>query len=251
MDGSGNPLTFNIRGVAPYWRIAWQQNTKNNNLEVGTYGIHMKSTPGAITGLEDGYTDWAFDFQDDLTIPKLHGDVISLRGTYIRENSSLLATATTLGDPIVQHHLNTVQANAEYHFGDKYSATIGYFDVDGTPDFLAYSDAITPGDPTTVPSVIGSINGDPRSNGVMANISWWPVQNIGLTFQYTGYTRFNGAATNYDGAGQECRFKQHVVPDRAIRFLASLENNRRFLDSDSKELFDGRARRATHRVRPL
>jgi hypothetical protein len=192
VDASGAPLTFNIRGVAPYWRLAWQQNMKNNNLEVGTYGMHMKSTPGAITGLEDGYTDWAIDFQDDLTIPELHNDVLSLRGSYIRENSSLLATATTLVDPLVQHHLNTVQANAEYHFGDKYAATIGYFDVDGTPDPLLYPEA----------PVSGNLNGDPRSNGVVANVSWWPVQNIGLTLQYTAYTRFNGAATNYDQAGR-------------------------------------------------
>ena len=202
VDNSNNALTFNIRGVAPYWRIAWQQNTKNNNLEVGTYGIHMKSTPGAITGMEDGYTDWAVDFQDDLTIPKLRGDVLSFRGSYIRENSSLNATLGGGGASFAQHHLNTVQANAEYHFGDKYSATIGYFDVDGTPDFLLYSGATTPGDVTTVPPLTGSLNGDPRSNGILANISWWPVQNIGLSAQYTAYTRFNGAGTNYDGAGR-------------------------------------------------
>jgi hypothetical protein len=184
--------TFNIRGVAPYWRLAWQQNMKNNNLEVGTYGMHMKSTPGAITGLEDGYTDWAIDFQDDLTIPQLHNDVLSLRGSYIRENSSLLATATTLVDPLIQHHLNTVQANAEYHLGDKYSGTIGYFELDGTPDPFLFPEA----------AVSGNLNGDPRSNGVVANVSWWPVQNIGLTLQYTAYTRFNGAATNYDQAGR-------------------------------------------------
>jgi len=192
VDNSGAALPFNIRGVAPYWRLAWQQNMKNNNLEIGTYGMHMKSTPGAITGLEDGYTDWAVDFQDDLTIPKLHNDVLSLRGTYIRENSSLLATATALVDPIVQHHLNTVQANAEYHFGDKYAATIGYFEMDGTPDPLLFPEA----------SVFGNLNGDPRSDGIIANVSWWPVQNIGLTFQYTGYTRFNGGGTNYDLAGR-------------------------------------------------
>ena len=186
------PLTFNIRGVAPYWRVAWQQNTKNNNLMVGTYGMHMKSTPGAITGLEDSYTDWAADFQYDRTIPQFRGDVLSIRGTYIRENSSLVATASSLTDPLIRHHLNTVQANAEYHFGDKYSGTIGYFNVTGTPDPLLF-----PAGPVT-----GNANGDPRSNGVIANVSWWPVQNIGLTFQYTGYTRFNGAGTNYDGAGR-------------------------------------------------
>jgi len=192
--GLNQPI--NIRGVAPYWRVAWQQTWKNNNLEVGSYGIHMKSTPGAITGLEDGYTDWAADFQYDRTIPEFRGDVLSIRGTYIRENSSLHATSP-VGASFLRHHLNTVQANAEYHLGDKYSGTIGWFNVDGTPDPLLFN----AGSLTPLP-VTGSANGDPRSAGYIANISWWPVQNIGLTLQYTGYTRFNGAATNYDGAGR-------------------------------------------------
>jgi hypothetical protein len=199
LPNTGAGQGFNIRGVAPYWRLAWQQNMKNNNLMVGTYGMHMKTTPGAITGLEDGYTDWAVDFQDDLTVPQFRGDVISFRGTYIRENSSLLSTFNLVppGAGLVQHHLNTVQANAEYHLGDKYSGTIGWFNVDGTPDLLLLNAGSLPPLPVT-----GSANGDPRSAGYIANISWWPVQNIGLTLQYTGYTRFNGAATNYDGAGR-------------------------------------------------
>ena len=92
----------------------------------------------------------------------------------------------------IQHHLNTAQVNAEYHLGDKYSATIGWFNLSGTPDSILY-----PLGPFS-----GSTNGDPRANGYIANVSWWPVQNIGLTFQYTGYTTFNGASTNYDGAGR-------------------------------------------------
>src|SRR6202035_5179327 len=66
-DGVGFPI--NIRGVAPYWRVAWQTVTKNNSLEVGTYGIHVKSTPNAVIGLNDSYTDWAVDFQYDRIIP--------------------------------------------------------------------------------------------------------------------------------------------------------------------------------------
>ena len=198
VDGSNNAL-FNIRGVAPYWRAAWQQTSKNNYLEVGTYGMYTKATSGAITGLEDVYTDWAVDFQDDLTIPKLKGDVLSLRGSYTRENSTLNAsynggegTSTHLG-----HHLNAEQANAEYHFGDRVAGTIGWFNIDGTPDPLFFN-----GGTSTVLPVTGSANGDPRSGGYIANVSWWPVQNISLTLQYTGYTRFNGGTTNYDGAGR-------------------------------------------------
>jgi hypothetical protein len=190
IDGLAFPI--NIRGVAPYWRVAWQQTSKNNNLEVGGYGMHVKSSPLAITGLEDSFTDWAVDFQYDRTIPQFGGDVLSFRGTYIRENSSIVATASNLGDLLISHHLNTVQANAEYHFGNKLSGTVGFFNVDGTPDPLLF-----PSGP-----VSGNANGDPRSNGYIANVSWWPVQNIGLTFQYTGYARFNGAGTNYDGSGR-------------------------------------------------
>jgi hypothetical protein len=128
--------------------------------------------------------------------------VVSVRGTYIRENSSLLSTFTSGGADLVHHHLNTVQANAEYHLGDKYSATFGWFDVNGTPDFTLYSGAMSSGGITTFPAVTGSANGDPRSSGYIANLSWWPVQNIGLTCQYTGYTRFNGARLNYDANGR-------------------------------------------------
>ncbi|HZR56911.1 MAG TPA: hypothetical protein VFA74_08570 [Terriglobales bacterium] len=190
---SGAGFGFNIRGVAPYWRAAWQTSSKNNYLEVGSYGIHVKNTPNAITGVMDGYTDWAADFQYDRTIPQLKNDVLSVRGTYIRENSSLLATFAAGGATQIAHHLNTAQANVEYHFGTRVSATAGFFDVTGTGDSLLFAPA----------SVSGSANGSPQSNGYNLNVSWWPVQNIDLAPQYTGYFRFNGARTNYDGAGRD------------------------------------------------
>src|ERR1700676_899791 len=180
----GTLLNVNIRGVAPYWRLAWQTSTTNNSLEIGTYGMHVKSTPGAITigGPTNGYTDWAFDFQFDHTIPQFKNDVVSFRGSYIRENSSLAATFGSGGASLAHHHLNTVQANAEYHYGTKLSGTVGLFSVNGTPDPLLSSPA--PG--------FGSANGDPRSNGYILNLSWWPEQNIDLAVQYTGFLRFNG-----------------------------------------------------------
>lgn len=196
----GTDFGFNIRGLAPYWRLAWQTSSENNNLEIGTYGMHMKSSPGAITGLEDGYTDWAVDFQYDRTLPNLKGDVLSFRGTYIRENSSLRASFASGAATVVGHHLNTAQANVEYHFGNRVSATAGYFDVTGTADPLIFAPA----------PVAGSANGSPQSNGYLLNLSWWPQQNIDLAFQYTGYLRFNGAGTNYDGDGRDANGNNSV-----------------------------------------
>jgi hypothetical protein len=34
--GVGFPI--NIRGMAPYWRLAYQTSNENNNFEIGTYG---------------------------------------------------------------------------------------------------------------------------------------------------------------------------------------------------------------------
>ncbi|MGA9041238.1 MAG: hypothetical protein WB421_11935 [Terriglobales bacterium] len=190
-DGVG--FGINIRGIAPYWRAAWQTSSKNNYLEIGSYGMHVKTTPNGITGLMDGYTDFAGDFQYDRTIPQLKNDVLSFRGSFIRENSSLLATFYTGGASQIYHHLNTAQANVEYHYGTKLSGTAGLFDITGTRDPLLFAPA----------AVSGSANGSPQSNGYLLNVSWWPIQNVDLAVQYTGYLRFNGAQTNYDGAGRD------------------------------------------------
>lgn len=188
----GTGFAFNVRGIAPYWRVAWQTSTTNNNLEVGAYGIHVKSTPNAIIGPMDGYTDWAADFQLDHAIPQWKNDVLSFRGTYIRENSFLEATFASGGAAQPGHHLNTVQTNVEYHLGTRFSATGGFFNITGRADPLLFAQA----------PVAGSVNGSPASRGYLANFSWWPQQNIDLAVQYTGYLRFNGAGPNYDGAGR-------------------------------------------------
>jgi hypothetical protein len=187
---SGTDFGFNVRGLAPYWRVAYQQLTGKTQYEFGAYGMHMRSSPGAITGLEDNFTDYAVDAQIDRTL--FRTDVLSLRGTYIRENSNLAAMAALEAASPGSHHLNTFMANAEYHIGNKYSATFGWFDTNGTVDALLYPQS----------DISGSANGDPKSSGYIANVGFWPWQNLQLSAQYTGYTRFNGGSTNYDAAGR-------------------------------------------------
>ena len=188
---TGTGTSFNIRGVAPYWRVAWQQLTGKTQYEFGTYGIHMQSTPNGISGLEDSYTDWALDTQIDRSL--FRADVLSLRATYIHESSNLLASVAAGASSLAPNRLNTVMANAEYHFGNRYSGTFGIFNTGGTVNPLLYPPA----------SLTGSANGDPRGAGYIANFSYWPWQNLQLAAQYTGYTRFNGGTTNYDGSGRD------------------------------------------------
>jgi hypothetical protein len=186
----GTGFSYNIRGVAPYWRVAWQQLTAKTQYEIGTYGMHVQSTPNAIAGLENEYTDFAVDTQIDRTL--FRKDVLSFRGAYTHERSDLLASFVVGAASHRNNHLDTFQANAEYHFGNRYTGTFGLFDTGGTVDPLLYP----PG------TVSGSANGNPRGSGYLANVSFWPWQNLQLAAQYTGYARFNGGSTNYDGSGR-------------------------------------------------
>jgi len=191
---TGACCTYNIQGTAPYWRLAFQQNGRTASLEVGGYGMHVKSTPGAVTGLENSYTDFGPDIEYDRTLGK---DVLSVRASYVRENAALVASAnppspaTPTASP-GPHHLNASNANVAYHVGNRFSGTLGWFLTDGTNDPVLYAPA----------SVSGSANGGARSEGFISNVSYWPYQNIDLAVQYTNYTRFNGGVTNYDGSGR-------------------------------------------------
>lgn len=210
----GTDSTFNIRGLAPYWRVAWQQLSGKTQFEVGTYGMHLRSTPNQITNPDgtvvtprDSYSDWAADTQIDQTL--FRRDVLSFRATYMRENNDLLGS---LAQGLVgqgSHHLNTVLANAEYHYGNRVTGTLGWFNTTGTSDAVLFP-------PDT--AVTGNAHGDPRGAGYILNLSYWPWQNIWLAAQYTGYTRFNGASTNYDGLGRSASDNNTIYLNAKVIF---------------------------------
>jgi hypothetical protein len=202
----GTGFAYNVRGVAPYWRAAWQQGTATTQYEVGTYGMHMQSSPNTIAGFKDEYTDAAVDAQIDRTL--FRHDVLSFRGTYIHESSDLAASFATGAAALRDHHLNTFMANAEYHFGNRYTSTFGWFGNTGTVDPLLYPAG----------ALSGSANGDPRGEGYILNFSYWPWQNLQLAAQYTGYTRFNGGSTNYDGSGRSASGNNTIYLDAKFIF---------------------------------
>jgi hypothetical protein len=192
--GSSPPITgtgqaYNISGVAPYWRAAWQQTWGSNYLEVGTYGIYLNSFPGAVSGPEDRYVDPSFDFQFERPFG---ANLLDAHGTYIYEKSNLGATFLAQGATTAANHLNTFKLDSTYHWKNRYTATGAIFSTTGNTDPLLYAPA----------PVTGSNNGSPNTRGYTAQFAFWPVQNIDLNVNYTGYTKFNGASTNYDGANR-------------------------------------------------
>jgi hypothetical protein len=186
---AGTGFDFNITGVAPYWRTAWQQNWDRNYLEVGSYGIYVNAYPNAVTGPTNRFADTAFDFQYARPIGT---DELDAHGTYIHEKSNLGAALAAGGANIAQHHLNSFKLDAVYHWTNRYSATAAVFSTSGTADTVLYAPA----------ALTGSNNGSPATNGYILQFAYWPVQNLDINLNYTGYRKFNGATTNYDGANR-------------------------------------------------
>jgi len=186
---TGTGQTYNISGVAPYWRAAWQQNWGGNYLEIGTYGIFVNSFPGAVTGPEDRYVDPAFDFQYERPFG---ANLLDVHGTYVHEKSDLGATYLAGGASTKSNYLNTLNLDGTYHWTNKFTATGDLFSTSGNGDPLLYAPA----------AVTGSNNGRPNTSGYTGQFAYWPVQNIDLSVNYTGYFKFNGATTNYDGANR-------------------------------------------------
>ncbi len=184
---TGTNQSYNIHGVAPYWRAAWQQTWAGNYLEVGTYGIYVSSYPGAISGPQDSYIDPSVDFQYERPFGP---NLLDMHGTWIHEASQLDATHLNKGATTKSNHLNTLKFDSTYHWRTRYTVTGALFSTTGNTDPALYAPA----------ALTGSRNGNPDTSGYIAQFGFWPVQNINIDLNYSGYFKFNGSSTNYDGA---------------------------------------------------
>lgn len=192
--GGTTPVTgigyqYNISGVAPYWRAAWQQTFGANYLEVGTYGIYVNTFPNAVSGPEDRYIDPALDFSFERPFGP---NTLSIHGSFAHERSDLNATFRAGGAAFADHDLNLDSVDANYYWKSKYNVSASYSITSGKTDATFYAPA----------AVTGSRTGSPNTRSYILQGAYWPVQNIDLTAAYTGFSQFNGSGSNYDGSGR-------------------------------------------------
>ncbi len=179
-----------IRGVAPYWRLALQKEWGKQYLMVGTFGLRTSLYPGALSGPRDTYSDMGFDAQYESKLGK--GNLV-VRGTYIRERSTLDATFGGGGSANTKNTLNVTRVNASWYPTQRLGLTGGYFGTTGTTDAGLY----------TPNPVDGSANGDPKTSGLIGELDFNAWENTRIGLQYTKYSKFNGGSTNYDGSGRD------------------------------------------------
>lgn len=189
-----------ISGAAPYWRLAYFRDLHKQAFSVGVFGFHPSILPGRIDGPSDKYDDIGVDASYQFLGTREH--VFAFNGSFIHEarhfDASFPAGAVSSQDG----SLDSINLSGSYHYQKTYGLTLGYFDTEGNHDDALYNT----GEPD-----IGSINGSPDSRGFTVQADWTPLgkedswgapwANLRLGLQYTAYTRFNGASSNYDGFG--------------------------------------------------
>lgn len=153
--------------------------------------------PGAdrSTGLSDRYTDGGVDASYSRALTS--GDMVTANARYMHEIQSLKATcALAEADPsCVGASLDDIRADVAYYWRNRIGGTVQVFNTTGGANPVVYA-----ANRTFRPDSTGmtfQIDGTPFGDRPQ------PMRRLNLRVgvQYTLYTRFNGAAQNFDGQG--------------------------------------------------
>jgi len=198
--GLGPDDSPHINGAAPYWRLAYQGGKEPYYFSIGTFGIQAKLQPDTTVPDTDRYTDLGFD----ATYQYANQDpfALTVNASYIHENQRLTSSFNSGASGVPSNHLNTARLDATVTYRQTWSAGAGVFDITGGSDETLYGPA----------PLEGSNNGSPDTRGYILQFEYVPLGkmdswgapwvNIRLGLQYTGYLKFNGGTSNYDGDGR-------------------------------------------------
>jgi hypothetical protein len=191
---NGNVNNNIIAGVAPYWRVAYEYDWGKNSWEFGTLGmfadLQNPTTPAgnAINAsLQSAPTDKFLDAGLDSQYEYIDDDdQFSVDARWIHENQRLDASHAFGFANNSSDELDSINLNTSYFWRRKYGGTLGFFNLSGSQDPLYY----------------GNFKGNSNSSWGMAEVDYLPWLNVKLGLQYTAFLNFNGASSNYDGAGR-------------------------------------------------
>ena len=187
-----------ISGVAPYLRVAYQKDYGDQNFEIGGFGFFPALHPGddTSTGKTDTYTDLGLDASYQFMGST--ENIYSLNARYTHEEQDLKATFLLGGAAKASNTLDDFRIDGSYYWNNTIGGSVQVFDTWGSRDALLY------GDNRTL---------SPDSSGVVLQVDGTPFGhdmsllggrfNLRAGLQYTIYTKFDGASTNYDGLGHD------------------------------------------------
>lgn len=177
-----------IKGVAPYWRLALEHQAGPHYIEVGTFGLYADTYPGRdhSAGMTDRFVDTGLDLQYEYTA---RASTFTTRAAYIHEDQKLRASTLLGGADNRNNHLNTLALNADYLYDRTYGVDVGYNHIGGSNDATLFG-------------------GSPDSDYYTLQLDWLPLNKVAgthatngtfnpkLSLQYTAYSKLNGTSNN-------------------------------------------------------
>ena len=184
-----------IDTAAPYFRVAYQQDYGDQNFEIGAFGFYPNLNPPDIASTatdkyEDTGVDASYVYMGD------GSNIFEVNARYTHEQQTLDASFGVGAVSNRNNSLEDLRLDLSYYWQNTLGLTVQPFDTWGSKDALLYADNRTL---------------KPNSTGVMfqADYTLFPNGdsplgqrfNMRVGIQYTVFTQVNGAATNFDGAG--------------------------------------------------
>jgi hypothetical protein len=186
--GIPNAGTTKLKGTNPYWRLALTHEWGPHNIMVGASGMKADifdnpedtSDPASTHRFKDQGVDAQYQYL-------LDPHTVTAQLAYMRNRFPNSVDGSNTN--------NTLRAKLTYTYQAKYGGSLGYFDLTGSTDTGTI-------DPTRV---TGNVSGDPATRGFTYEAFWTPVQYVRVGLQYTTYSKFHGATSNYDGSGRDAK----------------------------------------------
>jgi hypothetical protein len=179
-----------------YWRLAWFEDHKRDAWSVGLFGWNAALAPDRTPGTPSNrFSDLGVDAQYQFLGTREH--VVTVQGSFVREHQTRDALFAAGEAASNRGTLNELKLNASYHYRQTWGMSLGHFATRGSADSLLYA---------------ANAGHKPDTAGHILQADWTPFgkedswgapwANLRLGAQYTMYTQYNGAKTNFDGAGR-------------------------------------------------
>ena len=188
--GSAPPLDSNatadvIQGSAPYLRAAYEYDFGLSSLEVGLVSLKANLVPAGSfvdTTPTDKYSDTAIDAQ----LQYIAGtETYGVKAIQIKEKADwgavTAATTSNLSDK-----LTTSRVTLSYLHKHVFGVNVQSFSTTGDTDAGKY----------------GTRTGSPDTTGNVVELVYTPWLNTRFSLQFTNFSKFNGASSDYDGTGR-------------------------------------------------
>jgi hypothetical protein len=179
---AGNNAPLQLSGSNPYVRLALSHDWGPHNLMIGTTAMTAKvyddPTDISDSATISQYRSQGFDSQYQYL---LDPHTVTVQLTSMKtEHAYSDAFYSTAANPGVSDTTTASRAKFTYTYQAKYGGSLSFFNLTGT----------------------ANNQGDPSTSGMTYEAFFIPKQNIRIGAQYTTYSTYQGASTNYDGAGR-------------------------------------------------